>query len=414
MRLFKQTNIDFLKIKWICLWLSIAAILIGTISLVAKGGPNFGIDFTGGSQIVYAFSKTPDENGIRKIVEAANVKVTSVQRFDKPEKNQILLRVPSEKKEGRDVTKEVSTSLTKAMFPAGEAANAFDLNLNGADALAFKLIQDDPEKLAARASADPKTEYSRTAQNIVDARSAQGLFGSIEDAAKVPGLSPAVVQYLKDKTIVGPFTLLSSESVGPQVGKDLREKGLWAIVLSWAAMLTYIGLRFRSMSFGTAAVLALVHDTWITLGVCSILNTEISLTVVAAFLTLIGYSVNDTVVVYDRIRENLLKSKREPLGDVVNRSINQTLSRTMLTSGLTFLVVVALFALGGEVLRGFALVMLIGIIVGTYSSIFVAAPLVVLWEEAKARKNAGGTGQPVVASPAAAAKKKLTTTAKAR
>jgi preprotein translocase subunit SecF len=412
-RLFKQTNIDFLGIKWYCISLSIVSILIGTISLIAKGGPNFGIDFTGGSQIVYAFAKTPDENEIRKIVEAANVKVTSVQRFDKAEKNQVLLRVPSERKEGRDVSKEVTASLTKAFFPAGTAANVFDLNLNGADALAGKLIQDDPEKLGARPNSDPKTEYTRTAQHIVDARSAKGLFRSLDDATKVPGVSPAVAQWLKEKSVVGPFTLMSSESVGPQVGKDLREKGLWAIVLSWAAMLTYIGLRFRSLSFGTAAVLALVHDTWTTLGLCSILNTEISLTVVAAFLTLIGYSVNDTVVVYDRIRENRQKSKREPLGDVVNRSINQTLSRTVLTSGLTFLVVMALFALGGEVLRGFALVMLIGIIVGTYSSIFVAAPLVVVWEEWKAKK-AGRNGQPVPASPASSSKKKLATSANSR
>lgn len=413
MRLFKQTNIDFLSIKWICIGLSIASIVIGTISLIAKGGPNFGIDFTGGSQIVYGFAKTPDENEVRKIVEAANVKVTSVQRFDKPEKNQILLRVPSEKKEGRDVSKEVTASLTKAFFPAGSNPNAFDLNLNGADALASKLLAADPEKLASRPNADPKIEYGRTTQNIISARSAQGLFRSIDDVVKVPGVSPAVAEWLKANTQVGPFTLMSSESVGPQVGKDLRQKGLWAIVLSWAAMLTYIGLRFRSLSFGTAAVLALVHDTWTTLGFCSIMNTEISLTVVAAFLTLIGYSVNDTVVVYDRIRENLQKSRREPLATVVNRSINQTLSRTVLTSGLTFLVVVALFALGGEVLRGFALVMLIGIIVGTYSSIFVAAPLVIVWEEWKT-KRAGRNGQPLPASPAAATSKKKIVAAKAR
>jgi preprotein translocase subunit SecF len=206
--------------------------------------------------------------------------------------------------------------------------------------------------------------------------------------------------WLKEKTVAGPFTLLSAENVGPQVGKDLREKGAWAVILSWAAMLTYIGIRFRSASFGTAAVVALVHDTLFTLGLCSILNTEISLTVVAAFLTLIGYSVNDTVVVYDRIRENMQKSRREPLTSVVNRSINETLSRTILTSGLTFLVCIALFFLGGEVLRGFSFVMMIGIIVGTYSSIFIAAPLVIVWEDWRAKKSA----QNSPAAPAAKGK----------
>ena len=151
-------------------------------------------------------------------------------------------------------------------------------------------------------------------------------------------------------------------------------------------------------------MVALVHDTLFTLGLCSILNTEISLTVVAAFLTLVGYSVNDTVVVYDRIRENLQKSKREPLAAVVNRSINETLSRTVLTSGLTFLVCIALFFLGGEVLRGFSFVMIIGIIVGTYSSIFIAAPLVIVWEEWKAKRAALNTPAPAAAAKGKAAR----------
>jgi preprotein translocase subunit SecF len=387
-RLFHHTNIDFLRIKWICIAVSVASIAIGTISMVIKGGPNFGIDFTGGAQIIYAFSKPPDENDIRKIVEGANVKVESVQRFDRPEKKQVLLRVPQEKKEGRDVTKEVTAALTKAMFPQGTREDAFDLNLNGVDALLGKLLLADPEGLAARPNADPKVEYGREAQAIINARSERILFAGVDDAAKTPGVSPAVGAWLKEKTLAGPFTLLSAENVGPQVGKDLREKGMWAVLLSWAAMLLYIALRFKSASFGTAAVVALIHDTWTTLGLCSILNLEISLTVVAAFLTLIGYSVNDTVVVFDRIRENLQKTRKKPLTEVVNTSINQTLSRTVLTSGLTFIVVVVLFFLGGETLRGFSFVMLIGIIVGTYSSIFIAAPLVIVWEEWKTKKAA--------------------------
>jgi len=362
-RLFHKTNIDFLKIKWICISLSILSIVVGTISLVAKGGPSLGIDFTGGAQIIYRFAKTPDEDQIRKIVEAANVNVVSVQRYDSPEKNEVLLRVPMEKREGRDVSKEVTAALTKEMHPAGAAEGAFDLNLNGADALLTKLIADDPEHAAQRPNVDAKTEYGRAAQAIISSRSEKGLFGSVDEAAKTPGVSPMVADWLKSKTIVGPFTFLGAENVGPQVGKDLREKGMWAILFSWAAMLLYIAFRFRSASFGTAAVVALVHDTWTTLGLCSILNVEISLTVVAAFLTLIGYSVNDTVVVFDRIRENREKNRRTPLAELVNTSINQTLSRTVLTSLLTFIVVVVLFFLGGEVLRGFSFVMIIGIIV---------------------------------------------------
>jgi protein translocase subunit secF len=146
-------------------------------------------------------------------------------------------------------------------------------------------------------------------------------------------------------------TLIGAESVGPAVGKDLRRKGTWAVVLSWAAILVYVWFRFRSVSYGTGVVIALIHDAFIALGLCAIFGVEISLTVVAAFLTLIGYSANDTVVIYDRIRENLEKPKKEPFALLVNRAINETLSRTFLTQFLTFLTVAALFFFGGEVPR---------------------------------------------------------------
>jgi preprotein translocase subunit SecF len=405
-RLFKKTNIDFLGITKTCLGVSLALIALGTIALIVKG-PNWGVDFTGGAQIVYGFASTPDEDQVRKIVESAKLNVTSVQRFDRAEKNQILLRMPQEKKEGRDVSGEVTAALTAALFPAGKDPSTLDLNLNGQDVLVAKLVAEDPEQLNGKPDKDPKVEYGREAEALIKFRSENGLFKSVDQAASAPGISPAVATWLKAKTVTGPFTLLSAETVGPQVGRDLRQKGLLAVFFSWAAMLAYIAFRFRSASFGTAAVVALIHDTWITLGVCAAFNMEISLTVVAAFLTLIGYSVNDTVVVFDRIRENLAMRKKEPLGPLVNRSINETLSRTVLTSTLTFLVTVVLFFMGGETLRGFSFVLTFGIIVGTYSSIFIAAPLVVAWEDWKA-KRAGNQAS------AASAKNGKTAPAKAR
>jgi preprotein translocase subunit SecF len=191
--------------------------------------------------------------------------------------------------------------------------------------------------------------------------------------------------------------MLSAESVGPQVGKDLRSKALWAIGASIFGMLVYIALRFRSLPFGVGAIVALVHDTLITVGLLAILGREFNLVVVAALLTLVGYSVNDTVVVYDRVRENQRSPKKESLDAVINKSINQTLSRTILTAGATLLVCLALYFLGGDVLNTFALTLIIGIFIGTYSSIYVAASIVSIWN-AWSRKRAKVAVVPVPAA----------------
>ena len=176
------------------------------------------------------------------------------------------------------------------------------------------------------------------------------------------------------------FSRRSVEIVGAQVGKVLQHQAELATLYSLAGMLVYLWFRFE-LIYGVAAVVACFHDTIITVGAFSLANREISLTVIAAILTLIGYSMNDTIVVFDRIRENLRLSRREPLADLVNRSINQTLSRTVLTSGLTFLTVLSLFLFGGEVLRGFSFALVVGILIGTYSSIAVAAPMLVAYQD---------------------------------
>jgi preprotein translocase subunit SecF len=183
-----------------------------------------------------------------------------------------------------------------------------------------------------------------------------------------------------------PFTVRNVQVVGPTVGKQLEKQALLATLYSMAGMLVYLWFRFQ-LIYGVAAVVACFHDTLITVGAFALTNQEISLTVIAAILTLIGYSMNDTIVVFDRIRENLRMSRRESLPDVVNRSINQTLSRTVLTSGLTFLTVLSLYIFGGQVLRGFSFALVVGILIGTYSSIAVAAPMLVAWQEWRARQG---------------------------
>ena len=182
------------------------------------------------------------------------------------------------------------------------------------------------------------------------------------------------------------FTIRNVQMVGPTVGKQLEKQALLATLYSLMGMLVYLWFRFQ-LIYGVAAVVACFHDTLITVGAFALFNREISLTVIAAILTLVGYSMNDTIVVFDRIRENLRLSRRESLPDVVNRSINQTLSRTVLTSGLTFLTVLSLFIFGGPVLNNFSFALVIGILIGTYSSIAIAAPMLVAWQEWRASKG---------------------------
>lgn len=183
-----------------------------------------------------------------------------------------------------------------------------------------------------------------------------------------------------------PFTVRNVQVVGPTVGKQLEKQAALATIYSMIGMLIYLWFRFQ-LIYGVAAVVACFHDTLITVGAFALTNQEISLTVIAAILTLVGYSMNDTIVVFDRIRENLRLSRREPLTGLVNRSINQTLSRTVLTSGLTFVTVLSLYVFGGEVLKGFSFALVVGILIGTYSSIAVAAPMLVSWQEWRAKKG---------------------------
>ena len=183
-----------------------------------------------------------------------------------------------------------------------------------------------------------------------------------------------------------PFTVRNVQIVGPTVGNQLKRQATLATLYSMIGMLIYLWFRFQ-LIYGVAAVIACFHDTLITLGAFALTNQEISLTVIAAILTLVGYSMNDTIVVFDRIRENLRMSRREPLPDLVNRSINQTLSRTVLTSGLTFLTVLSLYIFGGPVLKGFSFALVVGILIGTYSSIAVAAPMLVAWQESRGKSG---------------------------
>jgi preprotein translocase subunit SecF len=226
-------------------------------------------------------------------------------------------------------------------------------------------------------------EVPGTTKVIIEFQGAQG-----EDASA----GRSVIINALNKGFSGQFEVLSATSIGPKVGDDLKRQAVFATLYALAGILVYIAFRFEWI-YGAAAVFAVFHDTLVTLGLFSIFNREINLTVIAALLTLVGYSVNDTIVVFDRVRENLKMRRRDDLEKVMNDSINQTLSRTILTSGLTFLTVLALFLFGGEIINHFAFAMVVGIIVGTYSSIAIAAPLVLVYT------NLRGKAAPQLATP---------------
>jgi preprotein translocase subunit SecF len=213
-----------------------------------------------------------------------------------------------------------------------------------------------------------------------------GLLRRFDDLKAVAGVTPAVLGVLDQELGLGSFAIRQVEVVGPKAGADLRAQAIRATLYALGGMLVYIAFRFELIA-GIAAVLAIIHDTIITLGFFSFFNREISLTVIAALLTLIGYSMNDKIVIFDRVRENLKTARREGLESLVNRSINQTLSRTILTAGPTLLCTIALYYLGGPVLNGIAYALFIGIIVGTYSSIFVASSILVFWENLQEKRR---------------------------
>ncbi len=250
--------------------------------------------------------------------------------------------------------------------------NKLDLDNVSSSALASWLQQNDPEHLGN--TADAQTRYQAQAERRAANTATTSTAASSAPSTSLRGVGRSRRPHrVPAEAWLSGFSVRSVEIVGAQVGKVLQHQAELATLYSLGGMLVYLWFRFE-LIYGVAAVVACFHDTIITVGAFSLSNQEISLTVIAAILTLIGYSMNDTIVVFDRIRENLRLSRREPLADLVNRSINQTLSRTVLTSGLTFLTVLSLFLFGGEVLRGFSFALVVGILIGTYSSIAVAAP----------------------------------------
>ena len=388
MEFFRNPNIDFLGKKWYFIAFSLVFSVAGVISLIAKHGPNWGIDFRGGTLVYVKYTHTPDDNAIRAAMDRAGVQNARIQSYGGAGSNEELIDLPvqetSEQALDQGKTKIINALQTNA--PAGKQ----DLNNSSVLSLTSYLLQKDPLHLGT----DAQQKYSAIAKSIANFRDKTkgGVLASWDELKGVA--DPAVLASLQDGYFLSDFGVYQVEIVGPQVGSQLRWQAIRATFYSLLGMLVYLAFRFEWI-YGVAAVITVFHDTLITVGAFSLTDKPISLTVIAAILTLIGYSNNDTIVVFDRIRENLKLMRREKLADVVNRSINQTLSRTILTAGLTFLTVLALFLFGGEVLHGFSFALVIGILIGTYSSIAIAAPILVAYQDWRANRNRPAAMTPV-------------------
>ncbi len=385
MEIFRDVSIDWLGKKWYFLGASWVLFALGVIGYFVRGGFAYGIDFTGGTIIYLKFNSAPDLDRIRKALKPEAVGTTIIQSYGEPGDNSVQVRLATVFEASQDVDsgQRAVQKLLREAFDAekGGSGNA-DFNNVAVDPVAQYLIQADPDNLKAQSKTigEIETHYGTVATALLDYRNKTrgGLVSSMDELAKARGVSQQVVESLKKNFYAGPFAIKGVESVGAVVGSDLRRRAALAVGLSFLGMLIYIAFRFKPI-YGVAAIVALLHDVGITLGLFAITRKELSLTVIAALLTLVGYSVNDTIVVFDRVRENLRLMRKESLSRILNISINQTLSRTIMTSGVTFLSVLALFLFGGEVLNGFSFTLTVGIIVGTYSSIAIAAPIVDFW-----------------------------------
>jgi preprotein translocase subunit SecF len=309
MEFLKNPNFDFLGKTRYFVGASLLLIVAGVGWMVRPGGVRYGVEFSGGTQLVVKFEKAPEIDKIRSAVEPASPGAV-IQTYDEASKNQVLIRIAA----------------------VGEG--------------------------------------------------------------ELGGLAEKALQAIRDGYAGNPIKEHSAEIVGPVVGAELRQKAIQLTVLGLLFQLIYIGIRFGGAVWGTAATIAALHDVLITLGLLAIFQYEITLNVIAALLTLVGYSVNDTIVIFDRARENLRQRRKDSLAKIINDSVNQTLTRTLISNGTTFLAVLGLFLFGGEVLRGFGFTMVVGIVVGTYSTIYIASPIVVWWQA----RGRGGTGSGTGAS----------------
>ncbi len=381
MEFFREPKIDWMGKRWYFIGITFTLLAAGFASIALKGGLAYGIDFRGGTLVYVKFAKAPDLDSIRRQLAGRNPGEVTIQSFGAAADNEVIIGLDmgeAAAADALDAGKRLIMAALSEIYGSSPEGKT-DFNNASPQTVADRLVVADPLRVASKGSEEATRAYRELAEALVGYRNApprRGLIADLQALRGVAGVTPAVLETLSREFYLSSFAVRNTEIVGPKVGADLRRQALYVTLAGLGAMLVYIWFRFE-LVYGVAAVAATLHDVIITLGIFSILNKEISLTVIAALLTLVGYSMNDTIVVFDRIRENVRIQKRENFSDLVNRSINLTLSRTVLTSGLTFLAVLSLYLFGGEVINGFALTLVVGVIIGSYSSVAIACPTLI-------------------------------------
>jgi preprotein translocase subunit SecF len=377
MQLLKETNIDFIGRRKYFLGLSVLLIALGGASLLLKGGPKFGIDFKGGTLVYVKFKEAPRVEEIRTALTAEGLNVATLQPFEEgPDSHELKIDLDLTEEEVLTSGQDKIVATLRELYGGDESK--MDFNNVGLETLADRVISN-PKMAESSLATDQITEGVRALLAFRDEAPQSGLITDFSQLASVEGVNSDIISALQEEAYPGAFAIRGGGYVGPKIGKDLQWQAIKATLFALGGMLVYIAFRFEWI-YGVAAVAAVFHDVLITLGFFSIFNREIELTVIAAFLTLVGYSMNDTIVIFDRVRENRKLTRRQPLESLLNLSVNQTLSRTILTSGLTLLAVLCLFLFGGEVLRSFSFALVVGVLIGTYSSVFIASPILLWWQ----------------------------------
>ena len=385
MRFFGETHINFVGTRRKAFILSGALIIAGLISLIVKGGPSLSIDFEGGTLIQVRFDKAVPIDELRKVIDETGYHGGEIQQFGAH--NEYLIKV--KKINEADYAASKLVSVLKSAYPnktwnvVAEKEIPPDLSKKIEGGTMIKVETD---------SFPPLEEVKVRLKEHGLGLQAATMEGSNRCAFRLPflGVESKVAEKIKAELMKEfpdrKIDIRRTETVGPKIGEELKSKAWAAIIISMIGILIYISWRFE-FKFAVGAIVALIHDVTITVGIFSILNKELSLAIIAALLTIVGYSLNDTIVVFDRIRENFSLRRRESYENMVNISINESLSRTIITSLTTIIVILFLLFMGGEVIHDFAFALFVGVVVGTYSSVYVASPILIEWQSRSTTKK---------------------------